>query len=220
MRNSPNESATLYKLNTKKIGNDGNMYIIKETSVGIKRWVKFNDLPKGKVYLTHDNGARPYKVIIDGLNVYVYDNKTDKLIIKYKVSKVYIGKNIKNSKINGNTIVIQINKNKCVYIGDAIYEFEIDDEIVKYFSPIDNSDVPYPVLVGTKNVYFMLNKEYVILDEFPNEMRLNDFSEAYGLYYVGIRTKVKNENVEVLPPLKNVAKKMKHLKIIKKRINY
>ncbi len=38
----PAESATLFKPGTKKSGQDGKMYIIKESSNGVRRWVKFN----------------------------------------------------------------------------------------------------------------------------------------------------------------------------------
>ena len=37
-RPSPTESATLYKIGTIKIGNDGNKWIISESSNGVKRW--------------------------------------------------------------------------------------------------------------------------------------------------------------------------------------
>lgn len=37
-RQSPTESATLYKIGTKKTGNDGNIWIIAENIKGIKRW--------------------------------------------------------------------------------------------------------------------------------------------------------------------------------------
>ena len=37
-RLSPTESATLYKTNTKKKGNDGNIWIITENKNGVKRW--------------------------------------------------------------------------------------------------------------------------------------------------------------------------------------
>lgn len=38
-RKSPNESATSYPIGTKKKGNDGKMWVIKETASGIHRWV-------------------------------------------------------------------------------------------------------------------------------------------------------------------------------------
>ena len=37
-RPSPTESATLYKVGIKKIGSDGNKWIIAENKNGIKRW--------------------------------------------------------------------------------------------------------------------------------------------------------------------------------------
>jgi len=39
-RPSPSKSATLFKIGTKKIGNDGNEWIIKENKNGIKKWSK------------------------------------------------------------------------------------------------------------------------------------------------------------------------------------
>jgi hypothetical protein len=37
-RKSPEQSATLYKIGTKKIGNDNNTWIITENKNGIKKW--------------------------------------------------------------------------------------------------------------------------------------------------------------------------------------
>jgi len=42
IRKSPAESATLFKVNTIKKGQDGNKYTIKENKNGVKRWVKVN----------------------------------------------------------------------------------------------------------------------------------------------------------------------------------
>ena len=39
-RKSPSESATTFKLGTKKKGNDGNMWIVVKNKNGIKRWKK------------------------------------------------------------------------------------------------------------------------------------------------------------------------------------
>ena len=38
IRPSPTKSATLYKIGTIKIGNDGNKWIIAENTNGVKRW--------------------------------------------------------------------------------------------------------------------------------------------------------------------------------------
>jgi len=43
-RVGPIQSATLYKVGTIKIGNDGNKWIIAETKDGIKRWQKYKKI--------------------------------------------------------------------------------------------------------------------------------------------------------------------------------
>lgn len=107
-RRSPSESATLFKVGTKKKGLDNNIWIIKETVNKTKRWTKFNKRsskksintskpneeiklikPKGKIYFTHDNHERPFQVIVDKNKVYVYklsyeeNNKNDEIIKSY-----------------------------------------------------------------------------------------------------------------------------------------
>jgi hypothetical protein len=42
IRPSPKESATIYKVGTKKRGQDGNMWVVVEASNGVKRWKKTN----------------------------------------------------------------------------------------------------------------------------------------------------------------------------------
>ncbi len=41
-RKSPTESATIFEVGTKKQGNDGNLWVVKLSGNGIKRWVKCN----------------------------------------------------------------------------------------------------------------------------------------------------------------------------------
>lgn len=48
-RKGPSESATKYKVGTKKIGNDGNMWIIKKTSNGTHRWNKIKNNSTKKI---------------------------------------------------------------------------------------------------------------------------------------------------------------------------
>ena len=71
-RSSPTESATDYDLGTVKLGNDKGKWIILETKNKIKRWYKL----KGKVknYITHDNGSRPFKVVIAENKIIIFKN--------------------------------------------------------------------------------------------------------------------------------------------------
>jgi len=162
-----------------------------------------------KKYFIHDNMERPFLVYTNSKDIYIYqiDKKYEireedinkpwtytKLVKKYKNTvDIYIGKSQKNlktiysgghgKKFDGNTLLVQLSKTKYVYIGATIYEFTMKDSVVKYFSPIGNSDVPYPIILGTNNVYFMLEKSYIARKYFPVKMSNVEWSEAYDYYY-------------------------------------
>lgn len=40
IRKGPSSSATIFKLGTRRKGNDGNMWKVSKTQKGVKRWIK------------------------------------------------------------------------------------------------------------------------------------------------------------------------------------
>ena len=182
-RKGPSESATLFPKGTKRVGNDGNMWIITVTKKGVHRWSKDNKVSKGKMtkgkkYLIHDNGGRPFLVNINGKDVSIFklpegveeDEDTSKndyteLVKEYKnVKKVFIGKSVKpkddtayyaayGKEFDGNTILIEIKDKRYCLVAERIVEFSTKDSIEKFESPVGNSDVPYPLAYGSQNVY-------------------------------------------------------------------
>lgn len=157
-----------------------------------------------KSYLIHDNGGRPFLVNVSDneINIYKrpdgwYDNVDKKtyteIVATFKNPiKIFIGKSPKTrmteksggfgSKFKGNTILVNISKNHYVYIGERIYEFYTNDQINEYVSPVGNSDVPYPVAFGEKNIYFMLNLEYIPKDKFP-KLKREIKNDMYNYYF-------------------------------------
>ena len=190
-----------------KKGKDGT-YVSKADRRGIYKWVKMGKTTgnttgnttgktsnktqkrKGKSYDIHDNGSRPFRVYVDGSTVSIYQANRDHtgwiidgfdtMFRTMKVKKVYLGG--KKSQL-GNSIVIHLSGNHYMYIGHEIYEFEMEDDIDSYFSLIGNSDVPYPVLLGTTYVYFMLDHCYVSRNEFDPTMTNAEWEDAYARYY-------------------------------------
>ena len=260
-RKSPTESATQFKVGTKKKGNDGNMWEVKTTKAGVKRWIKVKQTkkPKGKSYLIHDNGGRPFQVIISGKRVYVYrvakklsDEEFDKwmdgkksinfskqlkyyseLITEFKnVKKIFIGKSVKNEmtkfsggygkSFDGNSILLNLSKNKYVYIGESIYSFETkNDKILEYHSPVGNNDVPYPVAVGEKYVYFLIENCYLPkteFEDFPKKYRWDDhaYSKLYGSNEFEVEGKTLKQRRK--NNLEHKCKKLPKRKTIQKRL--
>lgn len=141
-------------------------------------------------YFTHDNGGRPFKVEVDteNKNIVIYDEDgyfgddgvyVDQYpcpILKIpSYEKIFIGESHGDFGL-GNSILIKIKNNIYIYVGEYIYSFEIDDEIINYESPIGNSDVPYPYAIGDKYVYLMI--EQVKINK--NDLQTND---PYTHYY-------------------------------------
>jgi len=240
VRKSPKESATLFKLNTKKKGLDGNMWIIIKTKTGVKRWKKVSTNKKSSIdvknhkgqksYFIHDNGGKPFLVYVGKSVVTIYKipekeinynkniTKKDytKLVRKISnISKIFIGKSPKNrmtifshgygKQFDGNSILLKLKNGKYVYIGMYIYEFKLakNDEILKYYSPVGNNDVPYPVAIGKKNVYLLIEDVYIPLDRFGDD---SDLIDAYHYFYGHSGNK----------PLKGI--KIKGKKMLQKRL--
>tara|TARA_Y100000591_G_C21760921_1_gene660043 strand:- start:304 stop:1083 length:780 start_codon:yes stop_codon:yes gene_type:complete len=159
-----------------------------------------------KTYYTHDNGGRPFKVVIDDKKVYVYkykkyDADTNTFLysekpIKYekknhfKCINIFIGKSPKNprtiyssgygSKFTGNSILLQITENKYVFIGDKIFSFISKSEIKKFTSPVGNNDVPYPYAVDVDGKYYLMIED-VIINKITNIKKYDN--DPYDFYY-------------------------------------
>ena len=168
-----------------------------------------------QTYYTHDNGGRSFKVNITGNKISIYklqenlfndsnDNNirkyTDKPILTYQVQKYFIGKSPKckmtlfsggyGPSFDGNSILLHINDNNYIYIGEKIYSFTSKTNIVKYISPVGNSDVPYPYAIDSNsNVYLMI--ENVILGKYNSEKYDDPYNQYYSEYsllkYKGIQ---------------------------------
>ena len=173
------------KINTLKMGKNNKLWIVKPNINNVKRWVVL------KGYFTEHNGRRPFFVNIDDKNVNIYKNGIEfdeySLYKKIKVLSVIIGKSGTNKSFNGNTLLLELSPKKFIYIGENMYSFTIDDQIKKYYSLIGNS-IPYPILLGSKNIYFMLDKKYIPLDQFPKNV---DYADAYQYYYGYGKDKIK-----------------------------
>lgn len=159
---------------------------------------------KGKSYLILDNGNNPFLVFVSDKTVSVYKEPEKKewtepekrnftILVKTfnKVQKVFVGKNYseyngytKNSNA-GNSILLHLSGNRYVEIGPEIYEFRTPkgDHIIKYWSDVGNNDVPYPVALGEKNVYFVTGNcaSYVPRKAFAPDIVWHDaYQDFYG----------------------------------------
>ena len=92
----------------------------------------------------------------------------------------------KDDFFKGNSILVHLDKidqeNKYLWIGQSIVEFTTDDEIQDYYSVVGNSDVPYPVAVGKKYLFFMLDLVAQPKVKYEN-LSKEQIEDAYAYFY-------------------------------------
>lgn len=153
---------------------------------------------KNASYLVEDNGAQPFKVVVNkkGITIYketrVANKKSEykEVILELKKYLGYwSGFDASPYKMHGNSILIQVTKFHYIYVGWDVYEFDTDDEITDFIAYMGNNDVPYPVAYGEKYVYFMLDKKMIKRDDLELEATVANAGELYGEFYGFIGSK-------------------------------
>lgn len=125
---------------------------------------------KEKLIPTLNNGGCPFIVrLFDEKYVTIF-KQTQRL----RVMEVFEGSD------ENSAVLLRLKGNKYVFVGTEIYEFETDEKITEFYSMIGNSAVPYPVAVGEKRAYFMLDKLSIEKQHFGEDI---DWNDAYGDFY-------------------------------------
>ncbi len=203
-------------------GNDGNLWKV-VTQQKIKQWKKFtnyqfidnssidnirstrkcktnsyisNNNVTPKKYKVHDNGGRPFLVVIEKneINVFTHGENNDEnndedynYTIHILTIVNFLGywngyhpANPTDTRFMGNSILVQLNPHKYIFIGKNIYMFSTFDIIYDYYSEVGNSNVPYPVALGEDNTYYMLDCKYLTNNQIPIVIQP---LELYSYYY-------------------------------------
>lgn len=146
-------------------------------------------------YVTHDNGAEPFCVVVEGGNIRVYQQeyveeaRGDRWYVDETKPPVWTcecplrvlpGVEPSDPALAGNSVLVETAPYHYVYIGSTIFSFRAVDEIQQYYSPIGNSDVPYPYAVGSEYTYLML--DHVMM---PNTERIDDdpYRQFYDMFH-------------------------------------
>jgi hypothetical protein len=162
------------------------------------------------MYKIHNNGGIPYKVEDLGGAVQIWrDVNTDSGAAP--VFEPYMRKGYRRilpgvfptqlaprwrqgyswqSGWKGNSVLLDLGGGRYMYIGPEIQEFTVarGDTIRAYYSPIGNSDLPYPFAVGEQNTYLMLEKVMV------DNGALDRTIDPYALHYGFIRDRFPEES--------------------------
>lgn len=193
-------------------GNDGKVYVSKADKKGNYKWVAMthtNNTRKAPVkntYFTHDNGGRPFKVVISGKKLDIYEAEyvdfdlsrdyTDYRHYEHRltvpVRRVLLGDDPENIYKNrpddvkkwiGNSILAELTPTKYMYIGDSVYEFTTTGPITLFRSPVGNNDVPYSFAMDSKYVYLLIENAKVPRASIDMEQKpFNPYTQYYQFH--------------------------------------
>ena len=68
---------------------------------------------------------------------------------------------------------------KYVHVGEDLFSFETNDEIVEYSSEHGFNDIKFPYAYGEENIYFMLHQKYIPIQEYENSTLKNEYPSLY-----------------------------------------
>ena len=158
MRQSPEESATLFKIGDKRKGLDGNIWIITKTKTGIKRWSKYNneqDILFKKLY-------KWWLKLSEGNFIIINKNKKSKLIKSSKKTSLGKIKDLKNKWLE-----LENDKNVIAIIWSGM-SIDILENFIKYLLKKNKNIVKEKniekYLINNYKKYFVKNKLYTNKD--------------------------------------------------------
>ena len=128
----------------------------------------FTDLNKAQIYkmLYRDSPHREIEILMsfDYLNVFRPNEHTEDYYIR---------------KPNNENFLFKIEDKKYIQVGEKLFSFETDDEIVKHSSEHGFNDIKFPFAHGKENIYFMLHQKYIPLQEYENSTMKIEYQYLY-----------------------------------------
>mmetsp|Transcript_3604 Transcript_3604/g.6404 ORF Transcript_3604/g.6404 Transcript_3604/m.6404 type:complete len:292 (+) Transcript_3604:98-973(+) len=162
-------------------------------------------------WITHDNGGRPFLVDVDWSDgakatVKVFKqvqndddddddndddddddneeaiNYEDNDCISFSAERVFVGRcPEKGPEADGNSILLQVEGLKYVFIGDTIFSFTAKSRITKYVSIVGNNDVPYPWAMDEEGSRYLMIESCILSSKlFESGEGLDN---PYDVYY-------------------------------------
>ena len=82
-------------------------------------------------------------------------------------------------KPNEENFLFEIEDEKYIHVGEQLFVFETNGEIVKYSSEHGFNHINFPFAHGKENIYFMLHQKYIPLQEYENSAVKNEHQYLY-----------------------------------------
>lgn len=178
-----------------------------------------------KIFLIHDNGSRPFQVIINEHTIDIYkggykkstadvntseddddnNDEYDEDIIVYdeRILRItnfigyFYGFDTSPFEMHNNSVLVKITNKKYIYIGSEIYSFYTDEIITDYISYMGNNNVPYPVAYSENYVFFMADRKIISRNELKTQVTVANADDLYCEFY-GHKNQIDMKKVKII----------------------
>ena len=135
--------------------NNPETYILKHNRFNTYMVLIFTDFRKAQIYkmLYRDSPHQEIEIVMSFDYLHVF------------------GPNENNK--DGN-FLFEIENKKYIHVGEKLFSFETNDEIVEFFSEHGFNDVKYTYAYGKENIYFMLHQKHIPIQEYENSTMKNE----------------------------------------------
>ena len=82
-------------------------------------------------------------------------------------------------KSNEDKIILFETENKYIKVGENLFSFETNDRILRYFSKEGFNDVIYAYVCGEEDIYFMIYRKYITIQEYKNSTQKDEYQYLY-----------------------------------------
>ena len=153
---------------------------------------KLLGLKNPETYLLTHNGSKKYMVLIftDLKRAQIYKilyrkSPHHEIEILKNFDSLYLFRPNEHSEDyhirepNDENFLFKIEDKKYIHVGEKLFSFETNDEIVKHSSEFGFNDIKFPFAHGKENIYFMLHQKYILLQEYENSIVKNEYQYLY-----------------------------------------
>ena len=80
---------------------------------------------------------------------------------------------------NVENFLFEIGDKKHIFVGEKVITFETNDIIVKHYSKLGFNDVKYPYAYSKENIYLMVHRKYISIEEYKNSTQKDEYENLY-----------------------------------------
>ena len=130
--------------------------------------LNFSDLKKAQIYKMPFRDSPRHEIeklmSFDYLHLFISNEHSEEYHIRKPIDEKFLFK---------------IEDKKYIHVGENLFSFETNAEILRYFSSYGFNNVKFPFACGKENIYFMLHQKYIPIQKYEISTIKDEYQYLY-----------------------------------------